>query len=258
MKFLQILRDKINAFRLNQDSKKRKRIIQKSIDPESIIHLLPQIIISKEWYGSSYGGFYVHPEIINKDSIIYSFGVGKDLSFDLKLLKNHNCNIFAFDPTPNSIQWVSRQTLHKKIQFFPFGISTFDGDTLFHIPINKKRISGSLLSISEENSTTILVIMKTLTTIMSELNHKEIDLLKMDIEGAEYDVIPEILKSQIYPKQLIVEFHDRMVENKTKNSHNIVQLMEQHGYKVFANSVSFEEISFIHLKKDVSLSLAKF
>jgi len=37
---------------------------------------------------------------------------------------------------------------------------------------------------------------------MAKLGHSSLDILKMDIEGAEYDVIKEILSSGIRPRQV--------------------------------------------------------
>jgi len=42
-----------------------------------------QIDCQKEYYGTEYGGYWVSPDTITKDSIVYSFGVGEDISFDL-------------------------------------------------------------------------------------------------------------------------------------------------------------------------------
>jgi FkbM family methyltransferase len=39
--------------------------------------------------------------------------------------------------------------------------------------------------------------MKTLKDIMNELGHEHIDVLKMDIEGSEYDVLENILNENI-------------------------------------------------------------
>jgi hypothetical protein len=51
------------------------------------------------WFGTKYGGFYVYPDRLCQESIIYSFGVGEDVSFDLELIEKYNCHVFAFDPT---------------------------------------------------------------------------------------------------------------------------------------------------------------
>ena len=37
---------------------------------------------AKEWYGNGYGGFYVDPSLVPENAIVYSFGIGEDISFD--------------------------------------------------------------------------------------------------------------------------------------------------------------------------------
>ena len=51
----------------------------------------------------------------------------------------------------------------------------------------------------------ITVPVKTLGTTMRELGHDHIDLLKMDIEGAEYAVLDAMLASPLRPGQLLVD-----------------------------------------------------
>ena len=42
--------------------------------------------------------------------------------------------------------------------------------------------------------------------IQNKIN--KIDILKLDIEGAENQVIPNMLRNKIYPKQILVEFDE--------------------------------------------------
>ena len=51
-----------------------------------------------------------------------------------------------------------------------------------------------------------IVHTKTLEDIMEENHHSHIDLLKLDIEGAEVRVLKNMLDSKIYPKYLCIEF----------------------------------------------------
>lgn len=48
-----------------------------------------------------------------------------------------------------------------------------------------------------------------LSSVTTKLGHSNIDLLKMDIKGAEYEVLEGLLASPVKPKQLLVEFHHR-------------------------------------------------
>jgi hypothetical protein len=65
--------------------------------------LKKEVQFSTKWNGNTYGGFYVHPDALSKNSIVYSFGIGEDISFDKAIIENHKCHVFAFDPTPKSI-----------------------------------------------------------------------------------------------------------------------------------------------------------
>ena len=42
---------------------------------------------------------------------------------------------------------------------------------------------------------------------MKERGHTRIDLLKMDIEGFEYEIIEDVLRNSIDIRQICVEFH---------------------------------------------------
>lgn len=199
------------------------------------------------WYGNTYGGFYLCPEFVDENSVIYSFGIGEDISFDNTIIKNHNCSVFGFDPTPKSINWVKNQKVSDKFHFYEFGISDKNEAIEFYLPKNPEHVSGSIIIQKNIDVTKkINVEMKSLRHIMNELGHQHIDVLKMDIEGSEYDVIENILESKISITQILIEFHDRFFENGNRKSKEIVKKMDRNGYKIFAISDSFEEISFIN------------
>ena len=75
--------------------------------------LITEFECDKKLFGNAnYGGFYINPYILSfrGDIIVYSAGVGNDISFDIAVLSDYsNCKIFAFDPTPQSIEWVNKQ-----------------------------------------------------------------------------------------------------------------------------------------------------
>jgi FkbM family methyltransferase len=246
MKIIQNLKSKINATRLNWQSAIRKNQLSRAIQPHEVRHFEKTIDCSYQWYGSSYGGFYLIPELLKQSSVVYSFGIGEDISFDLKVIRNHRCKIYAFDPTPRTERWISNQKLPAGFIFQDIGLSETSGMVNFNIPANPKRISGSLLKLgAEEQYKSIQVMMKSLEQLAKENGHKHIDLLKMDIEGAEYEVIESILASDIKIDQLLVEFHDRCFDMNSPRSVKTVEALKKHGFELFAASKSFEEISFV-------------
>jgi FkbM family methyltransferase len=210
-------------------------------------HLKKTVNVNKKWYGNCYGGFYVCPEFLNQNSIIYSLGIGEDISFDMAVIKNHNCRVFGFDPTPKSITWVKQQQgLPAKFIFLEYGIADSSGLTDFYLPRNTAYVSGSFIKQKNVNDNQkISVEMKSWKDIVNILGHKQIDVLKMDIEGAEYNVIDSVLESSVPINQILIEFHDRLFNDGKTKTISVIKKIKNHGYEIFGVSESFEEVSFI-------------
>jgi hypothetical protein len=80
---------------------------------------------------------------------------------------------------------------------------------------------------------------------MLELGHDQIDLLKLDIEGAEYEVIDDLVASQIPIGQLLVEFHYRFEGIGPDRTRRAVRALNEAGFRSFHVSAIGEEYSFI-------------
>jgi FkbM family methyltransferase len=201
----------------------------------------------KKWFGSEYGGFFVCEEILkNREQVIvYSCGVGKDISFDVEMMKKYKqSKIFAFDPTPISMKWIENQQLPDNFFFFPIGISDKNGIEKMYFPKNFG-VSYGVFSWDIKNKDEIMVEMHTIERIAEERGHKFIDILKMDIEGSEFVVLNSLDFEKIQFGQILVEFHERFLENGDKVLKKTIAVLEANGYECFAVSDDFE-YSFIN------------
>jgi FkbM family methyltransferase len=220
---------------------KAKRLLEPEI-PKT-----PDVQCSKETLGNPrYGAWTIQPELIRAESIVYSFGIGEDLSFDLALIEKFGLTVHGFDPTPKSIDWVRSQDLPNLFVLHPYGLADFDGTVSFNPPENPDHVSHTLLDRPETASHSVEVPVKRLQTIMEEMGHRHIDIFKMDIEGAEYQAIDDLLRSGIRPEQLLVEWHHRFPGVGPKATIKSIAQLRAAGYRLFHVSPNQEEYSFVH------------
>jgi FkbM family methyltransferase len=181
--------------------------------------------------GTEYGGYAVLKDSIKADSIVYSFGIGEDISFDLALIAECGCEVFGFDPTPRSIAWVRSQNPPAGFRVRQLGVASYDGKASFAPPKDPTHISHSMSAPGTSGRVEFEV--RRLSTLMKELGHERLDLLKMDVEGAEYDVIEDLLSQGLRPPQILVEFHHGMHGIAVSKTEASLAALAAAGYAIF-------------------------
>lgn len=193
-----------------------------------------EISINDRVFGSGYGGWSIDPSLLNRNSVVYSFGVGEDLTFDIALVREVGCQVHAFDPTPVAIKWIKNQPLPIELHFHPVGVAAQDGSFDFHVPAKAGRSSFSQTpDPSAAETRTVECKVSRLVTIMRQLGHSAIDVLKMDIEGFEFEVLDDMLVSKIRPRLLLVEFHHTYYGIEAEKTRQMIDRLRVEGYEVY-------------------------
>jgi FkbM family methyltransferase len=190
------------------------------------------------------GGWTIPAEAIAPGAICYCAGVGEDVSFDLALIEKHACEVFSFDPTPRSIEFVGNEVdADPRFHFLPYGIWSEDRTMTFHQP--EEGLMFHSLTTDTVASSQFDAECKRLVTLMRELGHDHIDLLKLDIEGAEYDVVDDLVTSGIRPRVLCVEFHGvAHMDASMWRLRRSLRALAQAGYRI----VHIEHLNFTFLR----------
>jgi FkbM family methyltransferase len=137
--------------------------------------------------------------------VIYSAGVGLDISFEKELVSRFGVTVYLFDPSTTGIATMSKpENQVAGIEFVPLGLAGKSGSVSFSFPKDKGERS---FTINGESDYLVEFECRTLTELMRERRHSQIDLLKMDIEGFEYEVLESIFRDRIQIKQICLEFH---------------------------------------------------
>jgi len=130
-----------------------------------------------------------------------------------------------------------------KFKYYNMGLWNCQTELKFYHQTNPKYVSQSFINNmfgSEYN----IVKTTTIKDIMAENEHNRIDLLKLDIEGAEIEVLNNMLDDRIFPKYLCVEFDLYLKQKDTQNkTQNVVDRLLSNNYKCLVNdnlNITFE------------------
>lgn len=174
---------------------------------------------------------------------VYSFGVKDDSSFEMDVLKiSPRCRVFAYDPSVNKMGRPLSGGA-PRVQFRRMGITGHANDN--------------------DNAT-----FKTLKTLMTLNGHEWIDILKVDVEGAEYESLERIMKDfagDILPfGQLLLEVHWSPGYYRGKKGVDVLatlEKLEERGLRMFFkeyNDLSdpqgcCSELSFINTNSQLAM-----
>ena len=210
--------------------------------------------------GNSYSFCMVPKGYLDSTSIVYSFGAGEDITSDISLIEKYNCEVKVFDPTPKSIAHfenlkqsirqgtdffndqghkyeMSTPSVIDKIQFEEIALWKEDTRLKFYMPKDKDHVSCSINNIQNTNDYVEVEAMK-LSTMMNNLGHEQIDYLKLDIEGAEFAVIENILQENLAIKIIYLEYHYLDIDkalSSTRAIKNSLKTLMSHGYVIIDN-----------------------
>jgi FkbM family methyltransferase len=193
--------------------------------------------------GSELGGWWLPEFIIRPGALAYCVGAGEDISFDLAL-HDRGMRVVTVDPTPRAQDYVKATAPESdRFSFVPVGLWDTAEELRFYYPRDPALAACSVLNL-QGSSDYFVAEVDTLRKLMDDFGDDHIDVLKVDIEGAEHRVIGSFVADGIRPTVLCVEF-DQPVPIRTVLQS--IRLLQQSGYRllhiedwnytfVFANS----------------------
>jgi FkbM family methyltransferase len=208
-----------------------------------------EVRIESTFLGTPYGGWPVAVRQTPANPVVFSVGLGCDISFDLAVIARHQATVYGFDPTPKSRKFVESQSLPASFHFVPIGLASFDGDLTLHLPFNDWDSYSSDIP-ADRGVETVVCPVQRLCTIQERLGVSRIDILKIDIEGGEYTSVPDILATP-QPDgrpigQLLIELHYDTSTAQLDRARDLLRQIRSAGYRQFARSAVGKEFAFIH------------
>ena len=192
--------------------------------------------------GTKYGGWWIDTRIVGDNPLLIDCGLGEDISFPVAFLKRFGGRVIGIEPNPRSIAYVEKHC--------PVGMEVWKNafwhseETLnFHLPRTQDNlpkgadgVSGSLVATHDYVTGGDAVTVKTVTLkkLLEATGRDRCDVLKIDIEGAEYDVLDRLCDSgeirQV--RQLLIEFHHGVTHHDMAETQRIAQKIRTSGFKL--------------------------
>ena len=140
--------------------------------------------------GTVYGGWRIPEQALPTEPVCYCIGSGADISFDLELIRRYGATVRAVDPVAGYQERVLESaTGELRFSFRLAALALRDGPIRMqthHEPGSESLSACGLYDTDDWHEVDGL----TLATLMDEFGDSRIDLLKVDVEGLEYELIP--------------------------------------------------------------------
>jgi FkbM family methyltransferase len=168
--------------------------------------------------GSDYG-FWIVPDTLTPSSACYLAGVGTDITFDLGLIARFGCTVHAFDPVPESQEYVKLAAAHEpRFVFRPIGLWSEDAHLSFHAPAVEGHVSHSATDM-HGTGVAFEADVRSVRSLMEELGHERLDLLKLSVEGAEYEILRGALDAGVQAAVIPIEYAQPAPEGAAESMH---------------------------------------
>jgi FkbM family methyltransferase len=137
-------------------------------------------------------------------SLVYDVG-GYEGNFAADLLCLFGCRVEVFEPIPDYFAIIRGRFRHNPdVRAHRFGLSGSDADVLMTL----ERGASSAVIVAEVQPTEP-VTLRDVAGVMDELGHESIDLMKINIEGGEYDLLDRMIECGLTRRvrHLQIQFH---------------------------------------------------
>jgi FkbM family methyltransferase len=177
--------------------------------------------------GSSYGGWTLPGNLIEPSWTCYLVGAGGDVSVDLDLIRRYGVTVRSFDAVADYVDRARKEADGEPgFSAHHAAIATQDGPIRMQVSHDPQSQSVSAARLYDSDRF-IELPGRTLRSLMAELGDQRIDLLKLDIEGSEYEVLPTLDLPELGVKVFAIQLHHT---GSVADARRLIARLSDQGY----------------------------
>jgi len=185
--------------------------------------------LRQAWFGVRFlPPNYVYLERFNEQSGVVDVGCGHVAEFSQHLIQAHHVRAFGVDPTRKHAAALQRlqDGSDGKFRYLPLAVSKQTGALTFYESAQNE--SGSMLSehtnVVHDDIRSYPVEAVSLVDLAARVGGGPIDLVKLDLEGAEYELLQSATTGDLASfKQVFVEFHHHCTAYSIQDTEAVVE-----------------------------------
>tara|TARA_B100001059_G_scaffold77903_1_gene75680 strand:- start:21979 stop:22683 length:705 start_codon:yes stop_codon:yes gene_type:complete len=187
----------------------------------------------------NYSNSFVYRKGLDQHSVVIDVGCAEDADLSEFMIDTYSVNCYGVDPTERHFPALKKleKKWEGKFTHLPFAIGKNNEEITFYESLENQ--SGSLrddhTNVLNDQINSYEVQCVTIPSLLEMHEISLVDYFKLDIEGAEYDLIDSLKEGDLdRVDQLFVEFHHHCIpEYNQVDTFSCVKRIESLGFKSF-------------------------
>lgn len=184
--------------------------------------------VVKKWYSDGGDKKFRYNYDLDENSLVWDLG-GYHGHWSSEMFTRYNCNIMIFEPVLEYYEIIKDKFINnKKVKIYNFALGSSNRkETIF--------LDDTGSSIIKKSKKTSTIEIKDVKNFLNAQCIKNIDLMKINIEGGEYEFLERLLEISFIPNitDLQIQFHD-FESNSVNRMNDISKKLEKTHSKTYS------------------------
>jgi FkbM family methyltransferase len=190
---------------------------------------------------------------LNLDNLNVVIDIGANVGLFTKyMLCKSAKKVFCYEPNKSAFESLSKNYKNNSsVSLNNLAVSTNNDKLRLYLDPN-----NTLVSSAKRNTSNFYDVDSiTLKQIFDQNNIDKVDLIKIDIEGMEYELV-ENMDDEIFNKvdSFIIEYHDLQSMDKSTGVNKLIKKFKEQKYSVKFGDNIFKNCSYLYAHKDANVN----